>query len=69
MKIKRTVIMEIKKFEILFEGVSSKKSTFKFCIDRTIICSFFGGGEPQHEAMYSYWLANVSESNFASNRT
>ena len=43
MKIKRIVIMEIKKFENFFESVSSKKSTFKFCIDGTIICSFLVG--------------------------
>lgn len=31
--------------------------------------TIFGGGDPQQETIYSYWLVNVSESNLASNRT
>lgn len=31
--------------------------------------TIFGGGELQQETIYSYWLASVSESNLASNKT
>lgn len=71
MKIKGiVVIMEIKNWKVFLKVCPQKKNQpSNFCIDGTIICTIFGGGEPQQETIYSYWLASVSEPNLASNKT
>ena len=62
------LLWKLKNWKVFFEGMPSKKNQPSNFVQMGQLYTIFGGGEPQQETIYSYWLANVSESNLASNR-